>query len=213
MSLLETPHYAVVRKTKLIELSGEYELHDRDGNALGSVLGVGHGAAHKTLRGLTGGDSFLNRRLEVRDAAGEVVAVVSRNRGWWCYVVTVQDAAGEVVGSVRIRLLAPSLPLPMGHALLDASGAEVGLVRSRGLRRRAFETYLGGQLVARTEQPWAGLVREAFTQADRFTHTRTAPVPEHLRALIFSVPLVVELAFKQGGGISPVGELFSVLDF
>jgi len=217
MTLLDTARYTISQRAKLVELTAQFDISSQDGQAIGTVTEVGHGGAHKAFRALTGADTFLNRHLEVRDNAGALVAVVSRNRGLWRSVVTVCDAHGREAGRVRIRLFAPSLPLPMGHQLLDGSGQVCGKLRTHGLRRRRFTLELDGAVVARATQPWAGAVQEMLTQADRYTFERIEQVPVALLPLVFALPLAVELAFKQGGGVSPLGEATSavskILDF
>lgn len=217
MTLLDISHYTISQRAKLVEITAQFDISAHDGTQVGTVSEVGHGGAHKAVRALTGADTFLNRHLEVRDNAGALVAVVSRNRGLWRSVVTVCDAYGREAGRVRIRLFAPSLPLPMGHQLLDGNGQVCGRLRTHGLRRRRFTLELGGRVVAKATQPWAGMLNEMLTQADRYTFDRVEPVPAALLPLVFALPLAVELAFKQGGGVSPLGEATSavsrILDF
>lgn len=202
-NLLDLPEYRLIQKTRLVEMRGEYAVVQPSGTVGGYIREREARRADKAFRGLLGFAGRWERSFDVTTLDGTHLCTVIATDG--TEEVRVLDADGALEGAVTLSLLKTLLPFPAAHPVRDASGTLVGHLRTHGLRRRRFSLELGGQVVAQARQPWAGLLRERFTQADRFEYTRTAPAPAGARALVFALPLVVDIAFKGFGSPAPAG--------
>lgn len=205
--LLDRPAYALRQKTKLIELTGEYDLLDPEGALIGRVVEQDVSATETTWRALLGMAGWQGRSLEVRDAAGTPVALVLTDGS----EMTVVGTDGHTQAVLKVSTLGMLLPFPAAHPLFDAQGKRIGALRTHGLRRRRFSLELGGVVLATARQPWNGVLREWKTQADRYEYSSQAEAPEHVRAVPFVLPLLADLAFKGLGSPSPLGGIVSVL--
>jgi len=145
-TLFTEPVLVVNQKAKLIELTNEYAVYDRNGSQLGSVVQVGQSGLRKAARFLTSVDQFLAHRLEVRDPAGHPVLVLARPAKIIKSTVIVARPDGQEIGRIaqqnafgRIRFDFETAYGVIGSiraenwrawnfAILDHGGAEVGRI-------------------------------------------------------------------------------------
>lgn len=76
--LLTEPVLVVSQKVKLIELTNEYKVFDRDGAQIGSVAQVGQSTLKKAARLVSSLDQFMTHTYEIRDASEQPVLVLTR---------------------------------------------------------------------------------------------------------------------------------------
>jgi uncharacterized protein YxjI len=191
-SLYDQPVLVVSQKTKLIELTNEYAVHDGQGQQIGAVVQVGQSAVKKAVRLFSNLDQFLTHRLEVRDARGPVLvltrpAKIVRSR----IVVERPDGVplGEIVqanvfGRIRFDLV--------------AGGQVVGAIQAENWRAWDFAVLdAAGTEVARITKKWEGLARTMFTTADRYVVLVHYRLPEPLASMVIASALTVDTALKQ----------------
>ena len=191
-SLYDQPVLVVSQKTKLIELTNEYAVHDGQGQQIGAVVQVGQSAVKKAVRLLSDLDQFLTHRLEVRDARGPVLvltrpAKIVRSR----IIVERPDGAplGEIVqanvfGKIRFDLV--------------ANGQLVGAIQAENWRAWDFAiTDAAGTEVARITKKWEGLARTLFTTADKYVVHVHVKLPDPLAGMVIAAALTVDTALKQ----------------
>ncbi len=192
VSLYDQSVLVVNQKTKLIELTNEYEVYDLHGQQIGAVVQVGQSNLKKAVRFVSNLDQFLTHRLEVRDATGPVLtltrpAKIVKSR----VVVTRPDGApiGEIVqanvfGRIRFDLV--------------AGGSLVGAIQAENWRAWDFAvTDAAGTEVARITKKWEGLARTLFTTADRYVVLVHFRLPEPLGSMVIAAALTVDTAHKQ----------------
>jgi uncharacterized protein YxjI len=191
-SLYEQPVLVVNQKTKLIELTNEYSVHDGQGQQIGAVVQVGQSAMNKAVRLFSAFDQFLTHRLEVRDARGPVLVLTRPAKLMRSRVqVTRPDGSpvGEIVqanvfGKIRFDLL--------------AGGQLVGAIQAENWRAWDFAiTDLAGTEVARITKMWEGLARTLFTTADNYVVHVHFRLPDPLASMVIASALTVDTALKQ----------------
>jgi uncharacterized protein YxjI len=192
-TLFTEPILVVNQKTKIIELTSEYTVFDAEGNRLGGVRQVGQSTARKLLRALTSVDQYLTHRLEVTDAAGTPVLVVTRPAKILKSTVVVENSNGgelgrivqeNAIGKIRFRM--------------ESGGVPVGMLRAENWRAWNFSiTDQSEQEVARITKTFEGVARTLFTTADHYVVQIHRPMPEPLRSLVVAAALCVDTALKQ----------------
>ena len=192
MPLLDHDLLVVRQRTKLIELTNQYDLLDADGTTVGAVEQVGQTTLRKAVRLLGRIDQFLTHRLEVRDARGPVLvltrpAKVVRSR------VVVQQPDGAPIGEIIQANV-------FGRIRFDlvANGTVVGAIQAENWRAWDFAiTDAAGVEVARITKKWEGLARTLFTTADRYVVLVHFRLPEPLASMVIASALTVDTALKQ----------------
>jgi uncharacterized protein YxjI len=191
-SLYDQPVLLVSQKTKLIELTNEYAVHDGDGRQIGAVVQVGQSGLKKAMRLVSSLDQFLTHHLEVRDASGPIL-VLTRPAKVVKSRVLVQRPDGTPVGEIVQANV-------FGRIRFDlvADGQLVGAIQAENWRAWNFSiTDAGGTEVARITKKWEGLARTMFTTADRYVVLVHYRLPEPLASMVVASALTVDTALKQ----------------
>lgn len=192
-TLFTEPVLVVSQKAKVIEVNNEYAVFDRHGRQLGVVRQVGQSTAKKVLRALTSYDQFMTHKLQVVDAAGNVVLALTRPAKVLRSRIIVQSGTGVEIGQIvqqnavgRIRFS------------LEAGGATHGSINAENWRAWDFNVQdHAGEEVARITKTWEGLARTMLTTADNYVLQIHRPLQDPLLSLVVSAALGVDTALKQ----------------
>ena len=192
-TLLTEPILVVNQKTKIIELTNEYEVMDREGTKLGAIREVGQSAAKKVIRALTKLDQFLTHRYEIVDDSGALLLSMTRPAKVFKSTMVVSDAAGSEIGRIVQQNMIGKI-----HFSLEAGGATVGSINAENWRAWNFNIKdAGGQEVARITKTFEGIARTLFTTADFYVVHLHRQLPDPLRQLVVAAAVSVDTALKQ----------------
>jgi uncharacterized protein YxjI len=186
----------VVQRRELAELFGfetrnKYELLDAQGTGIGFAAEQGKGLFALLARYLLGHwrvfdihlfDTqrrplfrahhpfrFFFQRLELFDTAGKYLGALQQRWAFFSKHFDVQNAEGRVVMEMR----------------------------SGFFKVWTFPFLRGTSEVARIEKKWGGLLREAFTDGDKFRVVYTPAVQGPERALILAASLFIDLQYFE----------------
>lgn len=191
-SLYDQSVLVVNQKTKLIELTNEYEVYDAHGQQIGAVVQVGQSTLKKAVRLVSNLDQFLTHRLEVRDATG-VVLVLTRPAKFVKSRVQVARGDGFPIGEIVQANVFGKIRFD-----LVANGQVVGAIQAENWRAWDFAIVdSAGTEVARITKRWEGLARTLFTTADKYVVHVHFKLPEPLASMVIAAALTVDTALKQ----------------
>ncbi|MFD7136106.1 phospholipid scramblase-related protein [Streptomyces sp. NPDC059894] len=192
-TLFSEPVLVVNQKAKLIELTNEYTVMDQQGNQLGSVVQVGQSALRKVLRFVASVDQFLTHRLEIRDAHGQPVLLLTRPAKVFKSRVIVTRPDGQPVGEIVQQNVFGKINFAM-----TANGQQVGAIKAENWRAWNFAIVdHADNEVARITKTWEGLAKTLFTTADNYVLQIHYQLPEPLLSLVVATALTVDTALKQ----------------
>jgi uncharacterized protein YxjI len=192
-TLLTEPILVVNQKAKLIEVTNQYTVFDKDGTPVGFVNQVGQSAAKKALRVLTNLDQFMTHKLEITDRNGQVVLRLTRPAKVFKSTVIVENAAGGEIGRIVQDNVFGKI-----HFALESGGQTVGSIKAENWRAWNFRIEnAAGTEVARITKTFEGFMKAAFTSADNYVVQIHAPMEEPLRSLVVASALSVDTALKQ----------------
>jgi len=192
VSLYEQSILVVNQKTKLIELTNEYEVLDGNGQQIGAVVEVGQSTLKKAVRLLSSFDQFLTHRLEVRDGTG-VILVLTRPAKLVKSRVQVARGDGMPLGEIVQANVFGKIRFD-----LVANGQVVGAIQAENWRAWDFAIVdASGTEVARITKRWEGLARTLFTTADKYVVHVHFRLPEPLASMVIASALTVDTALKQ----------------
>lgn len=183
----------VNQKAKLIEVTNEYAVFDRDANQIGAVRQVGQSTARKALRLLTSLDQFLPTHLEIVDITGNVLLRLTRPAKLLKSRVVVHDGAGQEIGQIVQQNVVGKIRFS-----LEAGGQPVGSINAENWRAWNFNIQdQTGAEVARITKTWEGLAKTLFTTADNYVVQVHRTLEDPLRSLVVAAALGVDTALKQ----------------
>ncbi|MEV6401762.1 phospholipid scramblase-related protein [Streptomyces bobili] len=192
-TLFSEPVLVVNQKAKLIELTNEYKVMDQQGNQLGSVVQVGQSALRKVLRFVASIDQFMTHKLEIRDAYGQPVLLLTRPRKFLKSRVLVTRPDGQPVGEIAQQNVFGKI-----NFAINADGRQVGAIKAENWRAWNFAIVdHAGNEVARITKTWEGLAKTLFTTADNYVLQIHYQLPEPLLSLVVATALTVDTALKQ----------------
>jgi uncharacterized protein YxjI len=190
---LTEPVLVVNQKAKIIEVTNEYAVFDRDAKQIGAVRQVGQSTARKALRLLTSLDQFLPTRLEIVDATGIVLLRLTRPAKLLKSRVVVEDANGVEIGQIVQQNVVGKIRFS-----LETAGQPVGSINAENWRAWNFNIQdSSGTEVARITKTWEGLAKTMFTTADNYVVQLHRPLADPLRSLVVAAALGVDTALKQ----------------
>jgi uncharacterized protein YxjI len=191
---LFTEHVLVVNQVKkLIEVSNQYMVYDRNGTQLGYVNEVGQSSIKKVVRLVSGIDQFLTHTYEICDI----------NRVCWLRLVRpakifkskfqVQDGQGNLVGEIVQENMIGKIRFGF-----IANGNRVGGMKAENWRAWDFRIEdAGGNEVAKITKTWGGLATAIFTNADNYVVQIHRPLEQPLQSMVVAASLCVDTALKQ----------------
>lgn len=192
-TLFSEPVLVVNQKAKLIELTNEYQVMDQQGRDLGSVVQVGQSALKKVLRFVASVDQFMTHKLEIRDAHGQPVLLLTRPRKFMKSRVIVQRPDGSTVGEIVQQNMIGKI-----NFAINAGGRQVGAIKAENWRAWNFAIVDHAENeVARITKTWEGLAKTMFTTSDNYVLQIHYQLPEPLLSLVVATALTVDTALKQ----------------
>ncbi|MEA2555542.1 MAG: hypothetical protein QOI60_873 [Actinomycetota bacterium] len=192
-TLLSEPILVVNQKTKIIELTNEYEVMDREGAKLGAIREVGQTAAKKVIRALTKFDQFLTHRYEIVDGSGGLLLTMTRPAKVFKSTMVVTDAAGAEVGRIVQENMIGKI-----RFRLEAGGTSVGSINAENWRAWNFNIKdEAGEEIARITKTFEGIARTLFTTADFYVVHLHRQLADPLRQLVVAAAVSVDTALKQ----------------
>ncbi|AWT46481.1 MULTISPECIES: phospholipid scramblase-related protein [Streptomyces] len=192
-TLFSEPVLVVNQKAKLIELTNEYKVMDQNGNQLGAVVQVGQSWFRKIVRFLYSIDQFMKIRLEIRDAYGQPVLLLTRPGKIFKSRVIVERPDGTPVGEIVQQNVFGKINFAM-----NVNGQQVGAIKAENWRAWNFAIVdHAGNEVARITKTWEGLAKTMFTTADNYVLQIHYQLPEPLLSLVVATALTVDTALKQ----------------
>ncbi|MFE3850008.1 phospholipid scramblase-related protein [Streptomyces griseorubiginosus] len=192
-TLFTEPVLVVNQKAKLIELTNEYKVMDQHGNQVGSVTQVGQSALRKIVRFLWSIDQFMKIKLEIRDAHGQPVLLLTRPGKIFKSRVIVERPDGSPVGEIVQQNMIGKINFAM-----MVNGQQVGAIKAENWRAWNFAIVDHAENeVARITKTWEGLAKTMFTTADNYVLQIHYQLPEPLLTLVLATALTVDTALKQ----------------
>ncbi|MEV7072198.1 phospholipid scramblase-related protein [Streptomyces sp. NPDC091972] len=192
-TLFTEPVLVVNQKAKLIELTNEYKVMDQHGNQLGSVTQVGQSAFRKIVRFFWSIDQFMKIRLEIRDAHGQPLMLLTRPGKIFKSRVIVERPDGTPVGEIVQQNMIGKI-----NFALMVDGRQVGAIKAENWRAWNFAIVDHTENeVARITKTWEGLAKTMFTTADNYVLQIHYQLPEPLLSLVVATALTVDTALKQ----------------
>lgn len=183
----------VSQKRKIIELTNEYAVFGADGVQIGAVTQIGQSAGKKALRFMTGWDQFMTHTVQINDAVGRTVLVLTRPAKVFKSTMIVTRPDGAEIGRLIQRNVFGKIRFGM-----EVAGHEIGSLNAENWRAWNFAILdHQGTEVARITKTWEGLMTTLFTTADNYLVDIHRPIADPMRCLVVAAALTVDTALKQ----------------
>jgi uncharacterized protein YxjI len=184
---------AAEREAKLIELNNQYSVFDQSGQQLAAVNQVGQSGLKKAMRLVSSLDQYMTHKLQITDAAGQVIMQLTRPRKIIKSTVIVEDPQGQEIGRIVQQKMIGKINFG-----LEANGQTLGSIKGENWRAWNFRIEdAAGTEVARISKTFEGFAKTMFTTADNYVVQIHQRMPEPFNTLIVASALSIDTALKQ----------------
>ena len=168
------------------ESANRFEILDDNGDALGYAAEEGGGLGTVLLR------NFFGRcracKIHIFDAQGDEVGLGDKPFRFFFHRMEIYDH-GEKIGAIQRRFSI----LHRKFTMEDEKGNEILEILSPLFRIWTFKLHRDGVEVGRISKKWAGLLKEAFTDADVFGVEFSHPeLPVQIRKLLLVAVFLID---------------------
>ncbi len=183
----------VNQKAKLLELTTEFGIYDQEGNQIGAVRQVGQSAMKKVARALTNLDSMMTHTLDIVDMSGNLQLRITKPRAMMKPKVIVQDAQGNELGvlSIKLRIGKAQIKMMVGDN-------QIGMIYAENFRAWNFSVQdNSANRIASITKTWEGFAKAMFTTADNYVVQIYQELQEPMHSMVLAGSLAVDLILKQ----------------
>jgi uncharacterized protein YxjI len=192
--LLSHDVLVISQKAKVIEMTNEYRIFDRDGVQIGAIVEEGQSKAKKAVRLFSGIDQFLTHKLSVYGEDGSRVMTLERPAKLMKSKIKVSDGSGADRGAIT----QDNVVGKKHFALVGPDGQKIGSIDAENWRSWDFAIHdAGGGEAGRITKKWAGVLKEGFTTADNYLLQISGQVSPDLRLMMVASAAALDIALKQ----------------
>ena len=195
---LESATALVVRQRKELgeivlgwESRNKYEITDANGSPLGFAAEQGKGILGTLFRQVLG--HWRTFDIHIFDDMRQLALVAHHPFRFFFQRLEVMDAAGQLLGCVQQRFAF----LRKRFDVLDANGQVIMSMSSPLFKLWTFPFFKGERQVAVIKKQWGGLLKEAFTDADTFGVELSTELSITEKTLVAAAALFVDLLYFE----------------
>lgn len=188
----ETNNYFIDEKVGLFKFSNAYKVFDEHGEQIGNIQQkVSNG--HKILRLLIN-KAMMPFTLSINDIQGQQLVTIKRGWTFWMSKIEIIDAKGNTIGFIKqkFKFFKPTFQI------MDQHQSEVGNITGDW---KAWNFNITDHLsneVGTITKKWNGILKEAFTTADKYVVTIVPEFAEDIKKiLIVSTAITIDMVLKE----------------
>ncbi|MCP9749830.1 LURP-one-related/scramblase family protein [Ferruginibacter sp. HRS2-29] len=188
----ETNNYFIDEKLAFFKFTNAYRVYDETGMEIG-LIRQRLSAGQKALRLLLN-KAMLPFMLEVCDMDGNVLVTIRRGWTFWMSKITLTDGFGNPVGSIKqkFKFLKPTFKI------LDETNTEIADITGDWKGWNFAIVDERQQNIGTITKKWNGILKEAFTTADKYIVSIVPEYAENRRKMaIVSTAITIDMVLKE----------------
>ncbi len=194
----EGNHYFIDEKVGLFKFSNQYKVFNEEGLQLGNIVQKVSGW-HKVLRVIGNFKAMMPFTLEVQDMEGAVQAVIKRGWTFWMSKIQILDSSEHIIGHIRqkFRWFKPTF------RILDTQEVDMATITGdwKAWNFSITQGSADGRQIGVITKKWNGILKEAFTSADKYIVSINEEVAEDVRKIaIVSTAITIDMVLKESKG-------------
>lgn len=189
----ETNNYFIDEKVGLFKFANAYKVYDEHGGQIG-LIEQNVSGWHKVLRMLANIKPMMPFTMAVKDMQDNTLVTI--NRGWTFFMskISIVDGNGMPIGSIRqkFKFMKPTF------LIFDDKEMQVAEISGdwKGWNFKITDDK-GGQIGTITKK-WNGLLKEAFTTADKYVVSIVPEYAEDTRKMaIVATAITIDMVLKE----------------
>lgn len=189
----ETNEYFIDQKVNYFKFESEYKVFDQSGTQIGFIRQrVSFG--HKVLRILAGIKAMMPFLLEITDMKGNNVAVIKKGWTWWMSEITVLNEHHQTIGIIKQKwsFLKPKFNI------MDSARTKIAEIKGDWKAWNFYISEPDGSPIGTINKKWAGLLKETFTDADKYNVSIKEEYAENTdKIVIVATAITIDMVLKE----------------
>lgn len=191
-AFFESNDYFIDEKVNLLKFENAYRVYNKENVQTGNIV-QRLTASQKFLRLLLN-KAMLPFILEVRDMQDQ--KLVSIKRGWtfWMSKIVILDATDSVIGTIKqkFKLFRPTF------RITDSSENEMAVITGDWKAWNFQIQDASGNQIGSINKKWAGILKEAFTTADKYYVSIVPEYAEDVKKIaIVACAITIDMVLKE----------------
>jgi len=184
--------YFIDEKVGLLKFSNAYKVYGPAGEQIGNIQ-QNVPFWHKVLRLLIN-KAMMPFSLEIRDMNDVVIASIQRGWTFWMSKIQILDANGVQIGGItqKWKFLKPLFNIT------DQYGTVIAQIKGDWKAWNFDITDANDKPLGTITKKWAGILKEAFTTADKYRVTIEKDCPEDINKIaIVAGAITIDMVLKE----------------
>lgn len=191
-SFFEGNHYFIDEKVALLKFSNNYKVYDQEGVPIGEVVQKLSGW-HKFLR-LIISKAMMPFSMHIQNGQGETQASLRRGWTFWMSKIEVLDGSDNVLGYIKqkFKFFKPTF------YLFNAQQEQIATISGDWKAWNFSIKDASEQEIGTVTKKWNGIMKEAFTTADKYVVTIAPEYAEDTnKIIIVSTAITIDMVLKE----------------
>jgi uncharacterized protein YxjI len=184
--------YFIDEKVAFLKFTNAYKVYNSDGGQIGAIQETMHGGLK--LLSLLINKAFFPFKLNILDNEGSVLATLKR--GWTFFMSRIQvlDAQGVPLAFIKQQF---KFFKPTFH-ILDTGERPIASITGDWKAWNFTITDAGGSQIGTITKKWNGILKEAFTTADKYIVSIKPGVAEDSgKIAIVATAITIDMVLKE----------------
>ncbi len=185
--------FFVDEKVNYFKFANEYKIFDAQGEQVGAVTQHVSGW-HKVLRSLLNIKKMMPFTLSLTAPTGETLLEIKRGWTFWMAKIVIIDPTGATVGHIRQKW---AFLKPTFH-ILDSNETKIAEINGDWKAWSFTITDPQGAALGTINKKWNGIMKEAFTTADKYIVSVDPALHENTQKVaILAGAITIDMVLKE----------------
>jgi uncharacterized protein YxjI len=191
-SFFEHDDYFIDEKVAFLKFTNAYKVYNPGGEQIGAIQETMHGGLK--LLSLFLNKAFFPFKLNILDTEGKTLATIKRGWTFFMSKIEVLDAEGTAIAAIKQQF---KLFKPTFH-INDTSGQPIASITGDWKAWNFTISDASGAQIGTITKKWNGILKEAFTTADKYVVSINPGVAEDSgKIAIVATAITIDMVLKE----------------
>jgi uncharacterized protein YxjI len=192
LKFFEHDDYFIDEKVGLLKFHNAYKVFDKDGVQIGNITEIMPWS--KKILSLFLNKSMFPFKLEITDVDNNLLASIKRGWTFWMSKIQVLDANNEPIATIRqkFKFLKPEF------RIFDMQENQIAMIAGDWKAWNFQITNINNEQIGTISKKWSGILKEAFTTADKYIVSVIPELKEDVvKTIIISAAITIDMVLKE----------------
>ena len=192
MKFFEHDDYFIDEKVGLLKFHNAYKVFNKEGEQIGNITEIMPWG--KKILSLFLNKAMFPFKLEIADMENNVLASIKRGWTFWMSKIEILNSENVPVATIKqkFKLFKPTF------TILDMHGQQVAVISGDWKAWNFTITSNDNQQIGTISKKWNGILKEAFTTADKYIVSVNPKLKiDIVKTIIVSAAITIDMVLKE----------------